>query len=283
MIFKGNKTWLLIRQSSYLKSRFMIARVGLSIISLVLAFYFSMIGGGFNIYYYFLDVLKIVFFYSIGIAAIYFIIGDEEDYENWNNREYRKKSLKEKLILSLIEGGVFLFLSTTLLGFFYLLDIPYSLELDFLNLQSDISLLHYVPNPIEGILFAFIMLMQLIAPIAGICWQYSRCMTVVGFIEERKALKIKPNVQFALPFLFMIIWVQFAVFLDQVYFNLVYPDVFPNFNILEGSIFSSQPYLYLVVQLGVLLVLNLFFIIDSLLANKYRTNFIALESLAIEE
>ncbi|NHJ04020.1 MAG: hypothetical protein EAX90_04300, partial [Candidatus Heimdallarchaeota archaeon] len=126
-------------------------------------------------------------------------------------------------------------------------------------------------------------LMQLIAPIAGICWQYSRCMTVVGFIKERKALKIKPNVLFVMPFLFMIIWVQFAIFLDQVYFNLVYPDVFPNFNILEGSIFSSHPYLYLIVQLGVLLVLNLFFIIDSLLANKYRTNFINLDSLAIEE
>ncbi len=273
MTIKNNKTRFLIQKNKYLKSRFWIARIGLSVISLIIAFYYSMIGGGFNIYYYFLDVMKIIFFYTICMALVYFIVADEEDYKNWNDHSYRKKSLKEKIILSLLEGGILFILLTAVLGILYLLKIPYSLELEFINIQSGNSLLTYTPNLIDGIILAPIMLMQLIAPLAGIYWQYSRCMTVIGFDKRKTALKIETNVLFFMPFVFVLIWATFPIFLDSIYFELLYPEVFTNATILQGSIFSSKPYLYLIIQLGVLSVLNLFFIIDGILANKYRKNF----------
>ncbi len=126
----------------------------------------------------------------------------------------------------------------------------------------------------EKVILSIIMLMQVLAPIAGIYWQYSRCMTVIGLDKWKTALKIKTNALFFVPFIFVMIWdALFTVFLDGFYFELLYLEIFTNPNILEGTIFSSKPYLYLVLQLGILLVLNLFFIIASVLANKYRKNF----------
>lgn len=129
----------------------------------------------------------------------------------------------------------------------------------------------YIPSPVEGILYAFIMLIQLVSPVVAIYWQYARCTKVIGFDSEKDLFKTEW--WSFLYFLFVFLWIFFTAFLDYVHFNLLYPDVYPSFNILEGSIFSEQPYLYLIVQLAILVVLNLFFFIDGLLANKFRKNF----------
>ncbi|HUU78758.1 MAG TPA: hypothetical protein VMX55_10455 [candidate division Zixibacteria bacterium] len=60
MVLKGNKTWSLNQQSSYWKSRLLYGRIVLNIICLIMAFSLSIIIGGGNIFYYFLDILKIV-------------------------------------------------------------------------------------------------------------------------------------------------------------------------------------------------------------------------------
>jgi len=271
MVLKGNKTWFLIQQSSYWKSLILKGRIVLNIICLIMAFSLSIVIGGGNIFYYFLDILKIVFVVSTSMALVYFAIADKEDYENWHLRSYRSKVLKEKLLLALLEGVFFLILATALLGIVYIVGLPYAREQDFLLEHLSAYPLRYIPSPVEGILYAFIMLIQLVSPIAGIYWQFSRCTKVIGFDSEKNIFKTEWWLFLYFPF--VLLWIFFTAFLDYVYFNLLYPDVFPNFNILEGSIFSEQPYLYLVLQLSVLVVLNLFFFIDGILANKFRKNF----------
>ncbi|MHA1687173.1 MAG: hypothetical protein ACTSYD_12345, partial [Candidatus Heimdallarchaeaceae archaeon] len=79
MVWKGNKTWLLIRRSSYWKSRFWYGRIMLNIICLIMAFSLSIIIGGGNLFYYFLDILKIAFVISTSMALMYFAVADRED------------------------------------------------------------------------------------------------------------------------------------------------------------------------------------------------------------
>ncbi|MHA1364831.1 MAG: hypothetical protein ACTSP5_00265 [Candidatus Heimdallarchaeota archaeon] len=189
MVLKGNKTWFLIQQSSYWKSRILKGRIVLNIICLIMAFSLSIVIGGGNIFYYFLDILKIVFVVSTSMALVYFAIADKEDYENWHLRSYRSKVLKEKLLLALLEGVFFLILATALLGIVYIVGLPYAREQDFLLEHLSAYPLRYIPSPVEGILYAFIMLIQLISPIAGIYWQFSRCTKVIGFDSEKNIFK----------------------------------------------------------------------------------------------
>jgi len=236
-----------------------------------MAFSFSIVIGGGNLFYYFLDILKIVFVISTSMALVYFAVADIEDYENWDQQSYRRKALKEKLLLSLLEGVLFFILASALLGIVYLIGLPVAREQAYLQDHSGEYPLRYIPSSVEGILYAFIMLTQLISPVVAIYWQYARFTKVIGFDREKNLFKTEW--WSLLYFLFVFLWIFFTAFLDYVYFNLLYPDVYPNFNILEGSIFSEQPYLYLILQLAVLVVLNLFFFIDGLLANKFRKNF----------
>ena len=236
-----------------------------------MAFSLSFIIGGGNLFYYFLDILKIAFVISTSMALMYFAVADREDYENWDQQSYRKKALKEKLLLSLLEGAIFLILASVLLGIVYLIGLPATREQAYLQDHSGEYPLEYIPSSAEGILYAFIMVIQLISPVVAIYWQYARCMKVIGFDSGKNLFKTEW--WSLLYFLFIFLWIFFTAFLDYVYFNLLYPDVYPNFNILEGSIFSEQPYLYLILQLVVLVALNLFFLIDGLLANKFRKNF----------
>lgn len=72
-----------------------------------MAFSLSIVIGGGNLFYYFLDILKIVFVISTSMALVYFAIADKEDYENWDQQSYRKKAINEKLLLALLEGIFF--------------------------------------------------------------------------------------------------------------------------------------------------------------------------------
>ncbi|RLI68333.1 MAG: hypothetical protein DRP02_02150 [Candidatus Gerdarchaeota archaeon] len=268
---------LIIKQSAYWKKRFIGLRIGLYIAGVVLAFGFSMVIGLFNIFYFFLDILKIAFFYLIFMATAYFIVSDKETYDNWHDRSYRNKDLQGKLILSVIEGVLFLIISTAILGLFYLSGFPYEYEQSSFPGDPSTSPLRFIPSPLEGILFAFIIVLQVVVLFTSIYWYYSRCFKVIGFNKYKKIIKIDYRFLIAL-FINVLIWGLLTVFLDNAYFNFIYPDAYPNFHFLDGSIFSTQPFLYLLVQLGLLVTINLFYIIDGILANKRRTNFIEIES-----
>lgn len=270
----------MIKQSDYWKKRFLALRIGLYLASIILAFPFSMSTGLFNIYYYFLDILKIVIFFSMSLATVYSIVSDRETYDNWHDRSYRNKDLQGKLVLAVLEGILFLIVSTLILGIFHLSGFPYEYEQKNFPGDPSTSPLRFIPSPLEGMLFAFIILLQVVALFTSIYWYYSRCFKVIGFNKYKKIIKID-FIRFMLGLVInMLIWVLSPILLDNAYFNFIYPDAYPNSHFLEGSIFASQPYLYLLVQLGILVALNLFYIIDGIIANKRRTNFIDIDPLA---
>ncbi|MGC9778856.1 MAG: hypothetical protein HZR80_06395 [Candidatus Heimdallarchaeota archaeon] len=279
MITSIKRTRFIIKQSDYWKKRFLALRIGLYITSFVLANVSSMATGHFNVYYYFLDILKIVIFVSIIMATAYFIVGDKETYDNWHDRSYRNKDLQGKLVLAVLEGILFLIVSTAILGLFHLSGFPYKYEQKYFPGDPSTSPLRFIPSPLEGMLFAFIIVLQVVALFTSIYWYYSRCWKVIGFNEKKKVIKI--DSKFLIGFIInVLIWVLSTIQLDNAYFNFIYPDTYPNFHFLDSSIFSSQPHLYLLVQLGLLVVFNLFYIIDGIIANKRRTNFIDIDPLA---
>lgn len=281
MLFKGNNTWFLIQKNAYWKAQFRKLRIGLNIIDLIFVFISAIIVGGGNIYYYFLDVLKIVFIHTSFMSLVYFLVGNQEDIENWDQYSHRRKKFREKLLLSLFEGVIFLLIATAMFGILHLTGFPIAREQEFLSEHVSEYVLGYKPSLIEGILIALIIGIQLISIITGIYWHYSRCMKVTGLRKEKNKLVIEWWFMFY--WIFIAIWGFATVYLDQVFINLLYPEVFPNFNILEGTIFSSKPYLYLIIQLAILIVFNLFFIMDGFIANRCRKKFIDLDPLATVE
>lgn len=279
MISSIKRIRFIIKQSAYWKKRFIGLRIGLYIAGVALAFAFSMTAGIFNVYYYFLDILKIVFFFSIFMATAYFIVSDKETYDNWHDRSYRNKDLLGKLVIAVIEGILFLIISTAILGLFYLSGFTYEYEQNNFPGGPSTSPLRFIPSPLEGMLFAFIILLQVVALFTSIYWYYSRCWKVIGFNKYKKVIKIDIIRSMSGLVINILIWGLSPILLDNVYFNFIYPDAYPNFHFLDGSIFSTQPYLYLLVQLGLLVAFNLFYIIDGILANKRRTNFIEIDPL----
>ncbi|MGC9778857.1 MAG: hypothetical protein HZR80_06400 [Candidatus Heimdallarchaeota archaeon] len=280
MITSIKRTRFMIKQSNYWKKRFLALRIGLYLAGIILAFAFSMATGIFNVYYYFLDILKIVIFVSIIMATAYFIVGDKEMYVNWHDRSYRNKDLQGKLVLAVLEGMLFLIVSTAILGIFYLFGFPYEYEQKNFTGGPSTSPLRFIPSPLEGMLFAFIIVLQVVALFTSIYWYYSRCWKVIGFNKYKKVIKIDLIRSMSGLTINVLIWALSPIQLDNAYFNFIYPDAYPNFHFLDSSIFSSQPHLYLLVQLGLLVALNLFYIIDGIIANKRRTNFIDIDPLA---
>jgi len=273
------RTRFIIKQNSYWKKRFLKLRIGLYIISIILAFVSSIAKGFCIVYYYFLDILKIVIFFSMIMATAYFVVGDKEMYDNWHESSYRNEDLLGKLVLTVLEGVLFLIVSSAILGIFYLSGFPYDYEQKYFLGGPSTSPLRFSPSLLEGLLFAFIIFLQVISFFISIYWYYSRCFKIIGFNEYKKVIKLDYKFLIAL-LINGSIWVLSTIFLDHVYFNFIYPDAYPNFHFLDGSIFSTQPYLYLLVQLGILVALNLFYIIDGIIANKRRTNFIDIDPLA---
>ncbi|MFW9921810.1 MAG: hypothetical protein ACFFDW_00785 [Candidatus Thorarchaeota archaeon] len=272
------KTRFLIKQSGYWRPKFLKFRIGIYFVGLFTVFVFSIATGLSNIYYFLLDIPKLVIFFSITVATAYFVVLDKEQYEKWHERSFRKINLQGKLLLTIIEGLIFFLVSLILLGIIYFSGFPTYYETkNFSELES--NPLRFVPSTLEGILFAIIISLQIIALFTSINWYYARCWKIIGFNEQKKVIKIASYRMIVSFFITVLIWCLSSIFLDHAYFNFIYPDVYPNFHFLDNSIFSSQPSLYLYVQLGFLVLINLFYLIDGILANKLRTDFIEVDLL----
>ncbi len=180
----------IIQQSESWKKRFLKGRIALYILTFMMVFALSITLGYFNLFYYFLSVLKYVISFSFFIATVYFMVADKETSENWQNRTVRNKDILGKLLLSIIEGAIFLAISTAILGIFYLTGFPYKIEQTYLAEHTGASPLRYVPTAVEAIIYSFIILMMLISLITSIYWYYSRCVKVIGFRKREKVMKI---------------------------------------------------------------------------------------------
>ncbi len=280
MLDSIRKTRFMIKTSDYWKKKFLRFRIVFYILCIIIVFYFSMALGAFNVYYYFLGILKTVIFFSLFMASGYFFVSDRETYDNWHNRSYRNKALLGKLVLAVLEGLLFFVFSTVIFGIFYLIGFPYDLEQKHFPGDSSTSPLRFSPSQIEGVLFVIIILLQVVALFTSIYWYYNRGFKVVGFNKYKK-ISIQDFKRFMCTLLInLLFWNFIPLFSDHVYFNFIYPDAFPNFHFLDDSFFASKPYLYLVLQLGILVAVNLFYIIDGIIANKRRTNFIEIDLLA---
>lgn len=236
-----------------------------------------MVPGSFNIYFFFLDALKIVVCFSFMIATMYLPIAEKEIAENWQNPSIRNKDIFGKLLLSLFQGIIFLLLSTVFLGVFYLTGYPKIYEQQYLDEFNGLCPLGYVPTTSEAIIYACIIFLILISLFTSIFWYYSRIVKVTGYKEDKKTIKLD-IIRLLLGLIInLLIWgVLLPVFFDQAFIDILYPEQSTRYELL-GAIFSSKPHLFLLIQLGVIILLNIFYIIDGLLANKKRKNFVEID------
>ncbi|NHJ87605.1 MAG: hypothetical protein FK734_19245 [Asgard group archaeon] len=272
------RTKFLIKTSDYWKRKLIKFRISLYVILIIVAFVCSMVTGNFNAYFYFLDIFKVVIFCALLWASAYFIVADKETFENWNNPSFRKKDLLGKLVLAAFEGIIFLLISTIIFAIFRFSGFPYQYVTEHFPGGATASPLRYTPSVIDGILIAGIIILQIITIFSSIYWYYARCWKIIGFNEEKKIIKI--SLRFLIGLIINIsFWMFSTVILDQVYFNFIYPEAYPNFHLLENSIFATKPYLFLILQLVSIILLNIFYVIDGIVANKRRTNFIEIDPI----
>ncbi|MHA1155870.1 MAG: hypothetical protein ACTSQK_07140, partial [Candidatus Heimdallarchaeota archaeon] len=64
-----------------------------------------------------------------------------------------------------------------------------------------------------------------------------------------------------------------TVFLDELFISTKFPDILASWDKYD-TVFASNPEILLVIELAIIVLLNIFYITDGLLANKFRTNFV---------
>ena len=216
------------------------------------------------------------------MAGIYLLVGEKETAENWQKASIRNKDIISKLLLSILEGMIFLIIPIVILGILYLTGFAYDYEQTYLAEHAGESPLRYMPTPAEAGIYSCIILLTLVSLFTSIYWLYSRCGKITGYRVKEKVMKVdiyRLMVGIVLNFL---IWgVIFPVLLDNTFFDIVYPDSSTRFELLK-EIFSSKPYLFLLIQLGIIFSLNLYYLIDGLLANKKRQNFVEIDLIDTE-
>ncbi len=276
------KIRFIIKQNSGLKNRFLKARIGFYVFFSIMVFITSISLGNFNILYYIQSVLKYVVCFSIFVAGLYLMVGDKETAENWQKASIRKKDIIGKLQLSILEGIIFLVIPSVILGIFYLTGFPYDYEQTYLAEHTGESPLRYIPTTVEAVLFSGIILLTIVSLFTSIYWFYSRCGKVIGYRDNEKEMKVDITRAMIGVMVNFFIWAVIIPVLDVVFFDIVYPERSNRFEFLK-EISSSKPYLYLVIQLGFILLVNLYYVIDGLLANKRRKNFVKIDLTDIND
>ncbi len=270
----------IIQKTDSWKNHLLRGRIGFYTFFLILIFSIAIPSGFFNAFFFFLSSLKYVICFMFFISAIILMVGDEETTKNWQNTSVRNKDIKGKFLYSLIDGTILLVISAAILGILYLSGIPYDLEQTYLDENPGASSpLRYIPTTQAAFIYAFIIVLMLLSMFTGIYWLYSRCSKVIGFRRHENVMKVNIIRVLVGMIINLLIWaVMLPVCFDVAFFDIVYPERSARFQLL-GEVFSTKPHLYLLIQLGIILLLNIFYIVDGLIASKKRTNYVDLEFL----
>lgn len=257
-----------------------IARAMFLIISNVLIIPFSMFSGGFNPIYFYFSAIKIILIFGLLFSFIYLAIGTLDSAKLWENTATRKKEICGRILHLLKESLLMLIISSTIFGLFHVSGLPQQLQTDFLIENPGTTFpLSYTPSTIELILIITIVMLLFLTFTNIYFWFYSRCVKFTGYNEKKKILKFN-LIRTLLGFLInaQIFVIILPIILDELFIATKFPDILASWDNYD-RVFTSNAYILLVIELALIVSLNLFYVIDSILANKYRTNFIESEIL----
>lgn len=268
-----------LKQNARVRNRLWKGRIGCYILFFVVAFASAISWGYSNPFYYFLDIVKVVMIFTIVISCGYLVVLDKASAFKWQDPTVRNVDIFAKIVLSIFEGMLFFVVSTAIYGLLFLTKIPFTAEQTYLEEFGGVSPLRYIPTPIEAFLYISCILLTLLALITSVYWVYSRGVKIVGYNDEKNCPFLDIFRIFPVVFINYPIWAMLLIcfFGDVTYHSLLFPNAHPNFYFLDNSIFASQPQLFLLVQLGLLVALNFFYILDGFLANQRRKNFVDID------
>ncbi len=269
VIASFKETRIIIKSDKRIKERIMNFRIFFLAIHIVFISIFSLLLQSFNIFFFFISFLKYLILYSLILSSIYLLIADRETAENWQDRSKRNENLKGKFLHLIIEGSILFVISLLVLGIMYLAGVPRRMDEIDIDLGSGgIITRTYIPTSIEAILIVSIIILLLLSIFTAIFWFSSRCMVVTSYFTKKKMLNAKSKLMIVSLIINGVIWgVLMPIFLDLAFYNVKFPWNFPVHFPLE-EIFEQNPYYLLLIQLAVLVLLNLFYIIDGIIANR---------------
>ena len=261
-----------------------IARVIFLIISNVLIIPFSMFAGGFNPLYFYLNALKHLLIFSLLFSFFYFAVGTLDSAKLWQNRVARKKEIFGRILHLLKESVIMLIVSSIIFVFFHLSGFPKHIAESFLEENPSLTFpLYYYPTNIELVLIIVIISLLFLTIPCIVYWFYSRCTQYTGYNVKKKILKFNlKRALFGFSINAILLSLLLTLFIDELFIATKFPGILASWSKFE-TVFASNAYILLVIELAFIVVLNLFYLIDGFLANKYRTNFVDLDPLATVE
>ncbi|MGC9781299.1 MAG: hypothetical protein HZR80_18805 [Candidatus Heimdallarchaeota archaeon] len=265
------------KQNKYIINR---GRIGFIILANIIIIPVSMFTGAFNPILFFLSVFKIILTFSLLFSMIYLAIGDPNSTKNWQVKSTRKNEILGRILHVLKEAGIMLIISGVIFGLFHISGFPKTLEASFLEENPGVLFpLGYIPTTAELLLIIAIILMLLVTQFTLIYWFYSRCTQFTGYNVEKKIQRLNFNrILLGLFVNAAIFGIILTVIFDDLFVATKFPNIMASWSKYE-TIFSSNPYIILVAELSIIILINVYYIIDGLIANNRRTNFIKLDLL----
>ncbi|MHA1463123.1 MAG: hypothetical protein ACTSQ0_08655 [Candidatus Heimdallarchaeota archaeon] len=261
-----------VPENKYIIYRYRILSI---IVGTIFAIIFSMFITSFSPILFSLNILKVMSLFTTASSFIYLIFGDNNTTENWQSRSSRKSEIIGRMFHVLKEVGLLLLISCLIFGLFHLTGLPRTIEQSFLEENPSLEFpLNYIPTTIELILIISIIVSLLTTQFTLIYWTYSRCAQYKGYIAKKKVRRINFKRFFISLFISGItFFVVLTVFLDELFISTKFPDILASWDKYD-TVFASNPEILLVIELAIIVLLNIFYITDGLLANKFRTNFV---------
>lgn len=253
-------------------------RIRLIPLFLLLIFVTSMFGL-YNIFFF----LQVAFEYIVAYLALsslfYLVITNYETAKDWQKHSTRIEINKGKILHSLKEGALLLFISMIIFGLIHITGLARRVEQSLFDItEGTESPLKYIPTTIEAILLAMNILLILFSIFASINWLYARGLKIIGYHQEKKLIKIDYR-RLIYWLINLIVWCMVFPFVTGILFiDTKFPDLSQRLSFLT-EFFSDKPYLILVFVLISLLLLNAFYLVDGTIANKKRKNFVEFDLL----
>ncbi len=266
-----------IPQNKYIVSRMRIAYLLVTTIFIVAESIFAM---SFNPFFFFLSIFKLTLASSSILTIIYLVIGTTKTFEKWQQRSTRNIEIRSRLLHLFKDVGIMLVIPLAIFGLIHLSGLPRNTEFNFLEENPNLEFpLTYHPTISELLLIISIMTLLLVTHFSLNYWLITRCTQYIGYNYERKKLKIKmKRVIIAFLINYIIFGVLLTNILDNLFVSTKFPDILVSWDKYD-TVFASNPEIILIIELVIIIFLNVFYITDGLLANKFRTNFVENEIL----
>jgi len=265
------ETRFIIKSKKELKARLMQFRIYVSLLHFLFIAIFSISIVSFNIYLFFISFLKYLILYSLTLSTIYLLIVNQETAEKWHERSTRNTNLKGKIFALLIEGTILLALSLLMFGIVYLSGTYNKVDQMDLDFGSNVISRLFAPVSIEAVFYALTIAFLILSYFTSIFWFSARCIKCTSYFSRKGLLNTNSKSMYVgLIINWIILGILLPIFLDLGYFfaksywliHISYP---------LKEIYEQNPYLPLLIQLVVIVLLNFYYVIDGVVANRKKT------------